>query len=143
MVCTIASAPSAFPGGQQSASTDPLDELLDRARQRLALHEANATQQAITLLEAARERAPDDPRVQTSLAFALATEATKFDGARIEEAERLARAAVGTAPDLASGWHALGYSLDAQGRVDEALAAYGESLRLNPDGFAADPVRPS
>lgn len=129
--------PSAVRDEQQSSITDPLDGLLDRARQRLALHDATATQQAITLLETARERAPEDPRVMTSLAFALTTEATKFEGNRIEEAERLARSAVDAAPDMASGWHALGYTLDAQGRVDEALAAYGESLRLNPDDFAA------
>ncbi len=124
-------------GVQSQASADPVDALLERARSRLSVHDRAATRQAIALLETAQARAPDDPRVKTGLAFALTTEATKFGGNRVEEAETLARAAVEARPEYASSWHALGYALDAQGRVDEALSAYGEALALDPDDFAA------
>ena len=41
--------------------------------------------------------------------------------------------------DLKSGgaWHALGYALDAQGRVDEALAAYKQAYTLDDEDVAA------
>lgn len=114
-----------------------VDDLLARARPRLSLQDPASAAQAVALLEQARAQAPEDGRVLTALAFALTTEATKFGGERAGEAEALARSALDRDPDQAAAWHALGYALDAQSRIDEALAAYGEALALDPSDSAA------
>ena len=54
------------------------------------MQDQDGTRRAITLLEEARLLAPDDPRVAVLLAFALSTDATKYGGDRISEAEALA-----------------------------------------------------
>jgi len=120
-----------------AAEPGAVDDLLARAMPRLSLQDPDGAVQAIALLQQARAQAPDDVRVQTALAFALTTEATKFGGERAGEAEALARSALETDPDRSAAWHALGYALDAQGRIDEALAAYGEALNLDPSDSAA------
>ncbi|MGX6648845.1 winged helix-turn-helix domain-containing protein [Maricaulaceae bacterium MS644] len=120
-----------------AAEPGAVDDLLARARPRLSLQDPASAAQAIALLEQARAQAPDDSRVLTALAFALTTEATKFGGERAGEAEALARSALELDPDRSAAWHALGYALDAQSRIDEALAAYGEALALDPGDSAA------
>lgn len=114
-----------------------VEALLTRAGARLSLQDPTGTAQAIALLEEARLRSPDDHRVQVSLAFALTTEATKFGGERASDAEAFARRVIADDPAQPDAWHALGYALDAQGRIEEALAAYGEALRLDPDDAGA------
>jgi DNA-binding winged helix-turn-helix (wHTH) protein len=121
----------------ERVSPTTVEALLTRAGARLALQDPAATAQAIALLEEAQLRSPDDHRVQTSLAFALTTEATKFGGERVADAETLARSVIAADPGRSNAWHALGYALDAQGRIEEALAAYGEALRLDPDDAGA------
>lgn len=120
---------------QQPSSA--IDSLLERARALTALQDRDGVQRGIRLLEDARLRAPDDPRLMTALAVALSTEATKHGGQRMEEAEALARNAIERAPESPAAWRALGYALDAQDRIDEALEAYGQSLALDPDDGGA------
>lgn len=119
---------------QPSSATD---SLLERARALTALQDRDGVQRGIRLLENARRRTPDDPRLMTALAVALSTEATKHGGQRMEEAETLARNAIERAPESAATWRALGYALDAQDRIDEALEAYGQSLALDPNDGGA------
>ena len=126
---------AAVPSLQQPSSAT--DSLLTRARALTALQDRDGVQRGIRLLEDARLRAPDDPRLMTALAVALSTEATKHGGQRMEEAEALARNAIDRTPESPAAWRALGYALDAQDRIDEALEAYGQSLALDPDNGGA------
>jgi len=113
------------------------DSLLSRATTLIALQDREGVQRGIGLLEDARLEAPQDPRVMTALALALSTEATKHGGNRASEAEELARAAIALTPERAAAWRALGYALDAQGQIDPALDAYGQSLVFDPNDGGA------
>jgi len=130
-------APMAATVSDASGPVRPVDAMLSRAGAMIALQDEDGTRRAIALLQDARTLAPEDPRAMTLLAVALCTEATKYGGQRIEEAEALARAALDRDPQNARAWSALGYALDAQSRSDEALAAYGQSLAYEPDNGAA------
>ncbi len=50
-----------------------------------------------------------------------------------ETAERLAREVIAAQPQHAEGYLVLGRSLEAQGRTEDAVAAYEEAARLNPN----------
>lgn len=126
---------AATPSSQQPSSAT--DSLLERARALTSLQDRDGVQRGIRLLEHARQQAPYDPRLMTALSVAFSTEATKHGGQRMAEAEALARNAVERVPESASAWRALGYALDAQERIDEALEAYGQSLVLDPDDGGA------
>lgn len=136
MLNTPATAPTPE-RAETRAPLSPVDAMLSRAGAMIALQDEDGTRRAITLLEEARLLAPDDPRVAVLLAFALSTDATKYGGDRIAEAEALARSALEREPENARAWNALGYALDAQSRTDEALAAYGQSLSYDPNNGAA------
>jgi tetratricopeptide (TPR) repeat protein len=53
--------------------------------------------------------------------------------AKLDVAERWAREAVGRGGGRASHFVLLGHILEARGKLDEAAAAYGRSLELNPE----------
>ncbi len=113
--------------------------LLDRAGAELQVQQSEETDRAIELLQHALGLEPNNQAVHIGLSFALSTRVTKFR-ARADDtatAEALARRAVGAQPQDGSAWHALGYSLDSQGRVDEALSAYQRAFQLNPTDVAA------
>lgn len=128
-------APSApAPDVQPQSVTD---SLLSRATTLMALQDREGVQRGIRLLEDARLEAPEDPRLMIALAMALSTEATKHGGSRPDEAETLARSALALIPEDAGAWRALGYALDAQGQIDQALDAYGQSLVFDPNDGGA------
>ncbi|TGY90360.1 hypothetical protein E5163_04355 [Marinicauda algicola] len=116
-----------------------VDTLLAHARAQLGLHQREETDRAIALLRDALIRAPSDARVQTALSFALSTRVTKFGGGpdEVAEAEALARAVIERHAHDGAAWHALGYALDAQGRIGEAIAAYRQARADAPDDYAA------
>lgn len=55
--------------------------------------------------------------------------------AQLEYARRLAARAVALAPDSAAAHKAVGFVASAQGRFDEALAAYRRAVALDPDAW--------
>ncbi|MEM8548820.1 MAG: tetratricopeptide repeat protein, partial [Pseudomonadota bacterium] len=132
-----ASDTSAPMGTPQQSTEDR--QLVRRAQQHLNLHQATATEQAVTMLREALAVAPESFEARLTLSFALSTQATKFQGDSREEqeAESLARALLEEAPDNSDAWSALGYTLSAQGRSDEALAAYRRAYTLDPDNTSA------
>ena len=71
--------------------------------------------------------------------FAQSHRATKYDfGAQAALiAEALARKALALNVKNGGAWHALGFSLDAQGRIDEALRAYEQAIAINSDDHNA------
>lgn len=113
--------------------------LVRRARQQLSLHQAQETDRAISMLREALTRAPTLFDARLTLSFALSTKATKFRGDTLEktEAETIARALINERPDSSGAWSALGYTLSSQGRPDEALAAYRQAFRLDPQNASA------
>ncbi|WP_417450398.1 winged helix-turn-helix domain-containing protein [Kordiimonas sp.] len=115
------------------------DMLLTQAQRYLAGHRPDDVDAAIDLYRRALAMWPEDGRVQVGLSFALSTRATKVSGEESDalEAEKLARAAVAVSAQNGLSWHALGYALDAQGRVDDALTSYLHAFRLDPDDRAA------
>lgn len=123
----------------RDAALSPVTQLTDRARQSIALHQPRETERAIALLEQALELAPDDRTARRTLSFALSTRATKFspEPGDQERAESLALGLIEGDVSDSGAWTALGYALDSQGRVDEALAAYERAFTLNPDDTAA------
>ena len=112
---------------------------LQRARDLLDLHRPQETSDAIRLLETALAERPADRDLRIALSFALSTRATKFQPAEddIARAEALARSVTGPGPADAAGWHALAYALDAQGLLDDAVAAYQQAFTLAPGDVAA------
>ncbi len=119
---------------------DQMEDLRSlRAREYLNLHQPDETDQAITLLETVLSEEPDNARAQTRLSFALSTRVTKFDGQERdrERAESLARSAIDQDSSNANAWHALGYALDADGRIDEALSAYQLAYQIDQSDAAA------
>lgn len=121
----------------QGLSTNAL--LIERANAQLGLHQPAETQRALAMLRTAVERDPTSFQARLSLALALTTFASKFDGdvAEKNEAEALTRELIEERPENANAWSALGYVLSAKGRGDEALAAYRRAIALDPDNSSA------
>lgn len=112
---------------------------LSRAQDLLALHQPLETDQAIDLLDSAIFESPNSFELRLALSFAYSTRATKFSAVNgdILKAETLARGLVAEDINSAPAWHALAYSLDAQGRVDEAISSYQHAYSLDPSDAAA------
>ncbi len=135
-----------FPLDEESTSPPPAmpaalpDQLVKRAKENLRLHQRRPTEQAIELLREARSINPDHFPARLTLSFALSTHGTKFAEdpiASILEAETLARGALREDINNSNAWSALGYALDAQGRVTEALAGYERAIALDATNLPA------
>lgn len=125
-------------GAAQSAlSSNAL--LIERAQAQLSLHQAEETERALAMLRTAVQREPRSVEARLALSFALVTSATKFRGdlAEKNEAEAIARALIKEHPENSNAWSALGYVLSSMGRSDEALAAYRQSIALEPDNASS------
>lgn len=115
------------------------DIMVQRARQQLGLHQAEETLRAIDMLKQVLQEQPNHFEARLTLSFALSTKTTKFGGDYDEEkyAEALARDLIKEHPTNSNVWSALGYTLNSQGRSDEALAAYRQAYTLDPQNAAA------
>jgi tetratricopeptide (TPR) repeat protein len=99
------------------------------------LRERRSFGEAVAQWHAALQAVPGVVEWRSRLAFALADEAASAqppDGARLAEAERILRQVASEEPELPAAHVNLGNVLERLGRTDEALAAYGEALRLDP-----------
>lgn len=132
---------TALDTGEQAEFAPPsiVGALVERAQAQLQVQQAEETDRAIELLRHASALESDNPGVHVALSFALSTRMTKFRGRDDDsrEAEELARRALISSPGMGSAWHALGYALDAQGRVDEALGSYLRAIELDSTDVAA------
>jgi tetratricopeptide (TPR) repeat protein len=88
-------------------------------------------EEAVALLDLAIARQPD-------AIWPLSLKVAVLDAERrTEEALPLHETLVGRAPHVAAPWLNYGHALQAIGRVDDAVAAYRMSLRIDPgNGFA-------
>ena len=92
--------------------------------------------EAIPLLEHAAGIAGDDPRVQTPLADLYFAAGRHADAAPIYSALADAAKKARKMKDVAMYRQRLGGIYEAQGQIDEALAAYEEAFRVNPTDVA-------
>ncbi len=116
-----------------------VEERIASARDYLARADNESNERAARLFQSVLAEHPNAVDALVGLSFVYGHRATKYDGGAIwaDEAEDLARNALAIKPGEAEAWHALGLSLDAQGRVDEALRAYQQAIAANPDDRAA------
>ena len=123
-----------------SASVEPAraDDLYWGARELVAQRNPDSLRHAIRLYEQAVQQDPGNGSFLAALSMALSTSVAWY-GDRLDiavRAERIAkRAAEGGA--FFDSEFALAFSLDAQGRIDEAQAAYERAVALNPDHYGA------
>ncbi len=132
-VAATVNGPRAEAGLEQGPSVQA-DPVMRRVGALMMLHQADETERAIALLRQARLDQPERIDYAIALSVALSTQVTKFgfDPVLAQEAETLAREATESASGGAEAWHALGYSLDSQSRVSEALAAYQQAYLRDP-----------
>jgi len=125
--------------GQTISATLATDELLARGREYLSRGSHDDNERALSLFERILDAEPDNVGALTGLSFAYGHRATKYDygTAAALRAEAFARKALRAAPREALSWHALGFSLDSQGRITEALHAYEQAIAIDPDDVNA------
>ncbi len=123
----------------QESETSNASLLIQRARDQMKVQQPVETDRAIKMFREAINLEPENKNARVGLSFALSTRATKFQpkATDIAEAEKLAQQVINENDNIGSGWHALGYALDAQGRVEEALAAYQRAYSIDPKDSSA------
>lgn len=104
-------------------------ELVSRAGTYLERHQQADNERAIELYRRALELDAQQVEALAGLSLALSQRSTKFNLPFEPEAETLARRALALSPQSGRAQHALALTLDAQGRLREALAAYLEAAQ--------------
>jgi serine/threonine-protein kinase len=85
---------------------------------------------------------PSAPVRDTALATQLTHEGTaNLLGGRVARAVELLRRATQVDPSHAAAWRGLALALERDGEKKEAIAAYRQALRIEPQGAQADKVR--
>ena len=120
---------------QRLADSIDLDSVPAISAQRLAygLGQLGDPARAVALLRRLRLRNPEDYWINVDLANLLLNRAPPA----LEEVIRFATAAVAIRRKSPSGYDPLASALVNSGRLDEALAEYGELIRLYPEGSMA------
>ncbi|MEM9303493.1 MAG: winged helix-turn-helix domain-containing protein [Pseudomonadota bacterium] len=111
------------------------DAHIDRGFDYLDRHRLEDNALARQQFEAALIAAPGNAAAIAGLSLSFSQSVSKF-GAGAEaaaRAEALARTAIEAAPELSLSHTALAAAFDAQGRIDDAIAAYEAALALRPD----------
>ena len=124
---------------ESSALFSREDKIVEQAQQLLSVWQAEETNKAIRILSPLIDANPPHAQALLTLSFALSTRETKFGGTLedAQKAEKLARQVLDDDPGLGRAWHALGYALDAQSRVEESLAAYQKAYEIDPTDTTA------
>lgn len=120
-------------------ATSNANLLVQRARDQMKVKQSTETDRAIKMLQDAIQLEPENQNARVALSFALSTRSTKFQSKTTDSkrAEKLAQQLIKENDNFGSGWHALGYALDAQGRIEEALAAYQRAYDIDPNDSSA------
>jgi len=120
------------PGGAPPADSAGLYELAS-VQLRKRLYGQAIDNLKLALRRAQAEKAPDEARalIENAYGFALAAES------RFPEAIRHYRSALVAKPDYPVALNNLAYALGKQGDPEEAIAAYGRALSLDPGNSTA------
>ncbi len=124
---------AAFPQGPVTA-----DELADQARSLVRQRNPESLRHAIDLYEQALFLKPDSAEIRAALSTALSFSVAWYgDTAAVAaRAESLALEAMTDGTFFAAEF-ALAFSLDSQGKVEPAQAAYERAVALNPGHYGA------
>ena len=77
---------------------------------------------------------PESPLIEKAIADAISLQQEQKLEEAIEKWQAISKIAVETDKDLAArAWFSIGYLLGQQGKHEEAIGAYNETLRLKPD----------
>lgn len=122
-----------FPQGPVTA-----DELSDQARNLVRQRNRESLHHAIDLYEQALLIEPQSAEIRAALSTALSFSVAWYgDTAAVAaRAERFARAAMTDGTFFAAEF-ALAFSLDSQGKIEPAQAAYERAVALNPEHYGA------
>jgi len=127
--------------GDQSVTSLPKSELLQRAAYYAGIGQRDDNQRAMALYRQRLQEAPDDPDALVGLSRAFSADACLYNGeaAQLDRAQALAERVIAAHPRNAAAHAALGYSFDCRGRIDDALRGYERALTLDPssDGSRA------
>lgn len=158
------SSPGAAPAAKSPTSADTRDSsaLLARADDAYFQFSRADNEAAIELYQRVLDVHPDDPGAMAGLANALVQSALRWpqasgsaqvefhqlgdalanghlnrepQRAQIERARLLAERAIAHAPTSTAAFKAYGLVASAQGRFDDALAAYKKAIELDPDAW--------
>ncbi len=115
------------------------DDLARRGYEYLSRGTRDANEQALSFFTQALDITMNHQDSLIGQSFANSHRVTKydFDIEAAVNAEALARKALAIDAKSGAAWHALGFSLDAQSRIEEALRAYEQAIAINPDDHNA------
>ncbi len=130
---SVESPAASLPQGPVTAT-----ELSDQARALVGQRNPDSLRHAIELYEQALLIEPANTRILASLSMALSTSVAWYGDTHevAARAERLAQQAM-IEGALFNAEFALAFSLDAQGKVQPAQAAYERAVALNPEHYGA------
>jgi DNA-binding winged helix-turn-helix (wHTH) protein/Tfp pilus assembly protein PilF len=113
-------------------------ELSDQAKALVRQRNPDSLRHAIGLYEQALDMEPGNAVIRADLSLALSTSVAWYGDSieQAERAERLARQAAASGTFFQAE-HALGFSLDAQGQIGQAQAAYERAVALDPAHYGA------
>ena len=122
---------------QLELQLDPIEESLQQANRYFNRFTKTSTEQAIQLFQQVLQQDPNSIEAMNGLSSAYAQMVSKFNGSGdlLFEAERIARKAVGLAPENSDSIATLGFVLDVQGRINAAIDHYEQALELQPDNL--------
>ena len=128
------------PNGEITIPAGPVTarELVAQARELTAQRNEASLRHAVRLYEQALAQAPGNRDVRASLSVALSKLVAWYgdEKALVLRAERLAREAMADGAFF-GGEAALGFALDAQGRMEPAQQAYERAVALDPTDWGA------
>jgi|GEM_PF-1461681 len=109
------------------------NDLVDRGFEYMARGSKDDNERALLLFDQAMVKDSNNLRGIIGQSFAHSHRATKFDydTQSSRTAEDLARRALEIDAKAGKAWHALGFALDAQGRVGDALRAYEQAIAID------------
>ncbi|WP_395377874.1 winged helix-turn-helix domain-containing protein [Marinicella sp. W31] len=114
---------------------DPIEETLQQAKRYYKRFSKSSTEQAAELYKLVLQQDPDSVSALTGLSSTYAQLVSKFNTPDdiLTEAEQMARKAVRLAPENSNTIATLGFVLDVQGKITEAIKHYEQALAMQPD----------
>lgn len=130
-----------FVRSEQQAGNE-LSLLLDRGHYYFSTGQGDNTNRAIELFQQALQLEPDHQAALVGLSLALSKSVCRYNQptARAEEAKEYALQALalnGNDKEKSKAQAALAYAWDCLGNLDRALAAYRQSIQLDPQNYAS------
>ena len=123
-------------------AANPVELLIERGHYYFSTGQGDNTNRAIELFQQALQLDPDHQAALVGLSLALSKSVCRYNqpAARAEEAKNYALQALalnGSDSEKSKAQAALAYAWDCLGNLDHALAAYQQSIQLDPHNYAS------